>query len=289
MTFVPSNLPVSGKQETPLAAPATNEQQKVLPSDFDVPFIPLIDLNLAEIPSKGLPYPKGAAISYRPYLYGEVKQISQSKIQIRGMIDHILNGIECSFPKYDITLADLLYIGLLRKISTIGDTELMLPYVCPNCFAKNTPKVDTSVLDFDYIGVPALPIRAVMSKGTLVFKPLTVGKFIELINDGKQEDEIAYLVYQCDGIKINNSVMPVNRESLHRYFSMANTVDGAVLTQVDKRLYHGVKPVSVVCSNKSCNFETSIALDGGEAYLIPFHSSDDERKKSIESKLSFGE
>lgn len=78
------------------------------------------EIEVKELPSKFLPYPKGTKITYRPYLFGEVKKFNQGQQSTSQAWALIASGIKCSFDVNELTLSDLRYIGLLRKISTFG-------------------------------------------------------------------------------------------------------------------------------------------------------------------------
>ena len=68
-------------------------------------------------------------------------------------------GIQCSFSKNDLTLSDAIYLGLMRKISTLGTEKLKLPYLCKNCRQKYTHVFKNQDLEFNDIDVSELPLR----------------------------------------------------------------------------------------------------------------------------------
>ena len=58
--------------------------------------------------------------------------------------------------------------------------------------------------------------------------------------------------------------------------------DISLLGEVDKFLFHGVKPLEGTC--KKCKTITKIELDRGQALILPFR----EREKSTSNRIRFG-
>ena len=130
-------------------------------------FLPEVKMKVNGLPSRGIPYPNGASIKHRPFTFGEIKKISQSKLDTKEKFEFILSGIDCSFDKLDLTLPDFMYIGLLRKISTLGTTEGILVVKCPKCNKEHNERLEIgsakSKIDFHDMKAPALPIIIEMS------------------------------------------------------------------------------------------------------------------------------
>lgn len=239
--------------------------------------IPRINLESTDLPSKGMLYPKGCEIIYKPYTYGEVTQVSNSKLSVKQNFELILKGIETSFDKNKLTLSDFLYIGLLRRLSTLGGTEFDCVYVCRHCNENKVGSLKTTELEFEEITAPEFPISFKTPKGILKFKPITVGQYSDLLRDGKESDEIAKLSLEC-----------FDHPNLDVYDYIQNCPSniGRVFDRIDKLMAHGLKSHVFTCSDEKCKKDTRVDLDGREvAILLPFRKS----KSVDEGVISFGE
>lgn len=276
--FVPSSIPSASKQ-TPAGSISKNHPgaQPVsghLSSHPSLnPNLPEINLKVHQLPSKALPYPTNCEIHYRPYTFGEIKKISQSKLSIKDGFSLVLSGVECSFDKNQLTMGDLLYIGLLRKLSTVGTSKVMVPYVCQVCSESNKEVFSIDSIEFEELKIPALPICVSFSFGNLEFSPLTVQDFMEILAHGKETDEITMISAQVR-----------NQDSQQVFTAFQNCFgeDALLLDEVDRILFHGVKPISSKC--QKCANEVKIELDGGTALLLPFRDS----KVPHENRIHFG-
>lgn len=238
-----------------------------------------ISVSVTSLPSKGLSYPPSSTVRHRPYTFGEVKRINQNDMTLAQAIEMVLSGVETiGFPKESLTLADALYVGLLRRISTIGTAKGVVPYRCGHCSRKASQTLELggpmSVIEFDDLPIPELPIIIDMSKGERRFMPLTVSQYLQvLVPQGKQEDEIACLAAECVGVDF---------ESAEREFNDATADDAALLNEVDRLLYHGVKAIPVNCPN--CGGMVSLELDGGQSLILPFRGA----QEPLKSRVHFG-
>lgn len=242
--------------------------------------IPKIKLDLAALPSKGVVYPTNAVIQYRGFSFGEVKTLSQEhnpqKPDSAKIYKSVLEGIYVeNMSKDDLTLADLLYIGFLRKISTLGNTEkATIKTECPYCRHLNEIEFKLSDVNFDELQVPKFPIKIdLQNKKEYHFSPLTVGQYYKLLKSSDYLDSIAFLAMQC-----TNHDFKITYEE----FFNCSAEDGALLQKVDAMLYHGMQDISEDCTN--CKREYRSSLDGGEGVILPFRGSED----ALESRIRFG-
>jgi len=251
------------------------------PSKKELPTINLATTKA--LPSKFILYPKDASIKYRPYSFGEIKSISQSKMTITEQLEKVLSGVECNFDKKRLTLSDLLYLGLLRKISTLGTTKFIINYVCGECRSQIRRTISSDDLEFKDLEIPDFPVIADLSIGEYHFNPLTVEDFYRLHELGKSQDTIAALAMQCS----NKSF----EEAYKAFYNCTNMNDAQLLNEVDKVLDHGLKPITVKCTNSAdgktcgCSHENVIALDGdggkSELILTPFRESEGSSRNRI--------
>lgn len=240
--------------------------------------LPQISISVDKLPSRGLSYPKGSVIQYRSYSFGEVKKISQSKLDTKASFEFVLLGIESEFDKLDLTLGDFFYLGLLRRISTLGSDKVVIPYRCGGCNKISEYTVEVTNIEFEDLEIPELPIIVEFSDRELEFNPLTVNKVFELLKLGKEKDELSLIAKQCN----------LTFEEAYNFIDKANPSDSKLINEVDRLLYHSVKDVEFECkeklNDKTCNHKNIIELDGGQALMMPFR----EREESIRGKIHFG-
>lgn len=248
--------------------------------------IPEIDIALKDLPSQGKPYPPGTSVRYRPYTFGEVKKISQGSTEGRRRFDAIMAGVDCrGIDKWKLTLGDALYLGLLRKISSVGTSKAHIPYVCGHCGSRNVLVLDIGgadkvALEFDDIAAPALPIRVELSCGDRVFMPVTVGDFVarldKLVSPEGVEDGIAMLASYCVNVPF---------EQAYEEFSNVTGTDGELLNEIDRLLYHSAKDMITNCASEACGKKNSVELDGGQALILPFRTD----QEPLGGRIHFGE
>jgi hypothetical protein len=245
--------------------------------------LPKVSLEVKDLPSKSLSYPPGTTVSHRPYTFGEVKRISQSKLGIKDTFKEILKGVETNLPdKGMLTVPDVLFLGLLRKISTFGSSKFSVAYHCSHCDKGSTFDLSADQIDFAELSVPRLPIKISLSNDVeYVFTPITINDYNYLVDKELADDELAILAVQC-----RSGGFEKNLEE----FNNCNMEDGQILSEVDKLLKHEVKPVKNKCNNKLddnkvCGGENNIELDGGRALVLPFRKLENVNG----SRIRFGD
>jgi len=237
----------------------------------DLPTIELTD----PLPSKGLSYPEGHKVSYRPYVFGEVKKVSGSRTTFEELARTILEGIQTTFPIGDLTFYDFLYVSLLRKLSTIGDSTIIATHVCPNraCQVSNSyeisvgpEKCEVDFWDVDYDDLPVSVDLKLGDEGytTYEFMPLTILDYLRLERMNLHKDSVAKLAMQC----VNFPFEEV-RPKLYRAYGE----ESQILTQLEDILHHGVKPINVKCP--SCGSINLLQLDGGNVVIRPFRTDEE--------------
>lgn len=270
--FIPSKYEDSVKPK-----PVTTQTDKINLAEVDV--------KPSSLPSKGLPYPSDAVIKYRPYTYGEIKYINGSKGSEIDSYEYILKGIDCSFDKYLLSASDCLYLGFLRKISTLGTTKFKFSYQCQNCKNINSEILSLDVLEFIDLEIPSLPVTVDLSVGEFKFDVLRINKFFELIREGRSDD-VSVLAKMCLSHKEEDTKELIDKSTLF---------DHEVIQELDSYLDHGIKPLTLKCvqeipikrsktkNTQTCNFENKVQVEGGDNLVQPFRES----KESIKNRIRF--
>jgi hypothetical protein len=255
------------------------------------PYLPVV--NLKQLPSKFLPYPQGVEISYSPYKFGELKKFSQSKLSIKQRYEFILEGITVSgMDKEDLTFQDFLFIALLRKMSSVGNNDLLITFNCLKCEHKNQHHIMLDALDFDEIEVPELPAILEIKDHEMSFTPLTLKDFFTLFKEGKEKDSVAILAAQCRSHEF---------EQAYDILFGANPEDSQVLEELNKVFYHGLATLRLKCQNKEaptsefidgveieklvhCDFENRIELGDPDLIVQPFCGD----RRTPKDRIRFG-
>ena len=238
-------------------------------------FLPKI--SVTELPSKGKTYEEGFSVEFSPYTYGEVKQVSQSSSDSLNTMKIIMKGIHTSFPIGEMTLGDFLFIGLLRKLSTLGGTEFIISTTCinPKCANHNKHSFSHDLLEFHDLSVPKLPIVAPINNSELHFSPLTVDEYLELLRTNSQNDSISVLAMQVDNHSFSES---------YQLISNALSDDFLILDEVDRLLFHDLEPLSVTC--KACTQKYKVDLEADTDLIRPFRTDTSPTGAGIRFGLS---
>lgn len=232
--------------------------------------------NIEDLPSNMIPYPEGAEISYRSYGFGEIKNISQSELSELDFVDIVMNGIYTNFDKKTITFYDFLYIAILRKLFTIGNSKAELVYICPHCEKRVSSEIDMAEdIDFEYLKTEELPISTVLDDGNVYeFHPFTIEDYKWLVRNNKFKDYVAVISLCCK-----------NREykETYKYIMENSTIsDGETLLEVEHYLSHDMKRVEKYCPK--CKSRNNLDVSGRDVLIRPFH----KRAGSTKHKIWFG-
>lgn len=232
-------------------------------------------IRIKELPSKFLPYPEDLEIRYNTYKYGDVKKASQNTFTEKDTVEFVLKGIfvksevEPDFVVTDLTLADFLYIGLYRKMSSFGVKEFQISSACEKCKGVITKKISWDTLDFDELEIPKLPVVVkLFDKSIIKFNPLTIAGYLKLLDEESSGDDIKAIFETVSNKK----------EISYDAFYNLSIEDGKLIDKVDSLLYHGLKTMKFTCKCKHVNW---VSVDGKEALIRPFRESEEIAENRI--------
>ena len=234
---------------------------------------PLIFVTQSELPTQGKVYKEGVSIAYRPYYYGEIEKMSSSKnIGPRELLTLVLDGIQTTaIDKNNLCLCDVLFIGLLRKISVLGTHKIQVGFTC-ECGAVGKEIWEAKNIEFYDIEAEGFPIIASLKNKEVEFMPLTVGDMIFLIDHGNLD---------TSKIMAKQSNMPFN-DAYEFFRTLPNYDDIETIQEVGKLLRGGLRPIKATC--KVCSATTEIEMEDMSTLLLPFR----EREISPRSRIRFG-
>lgn len=294
----PAAAPAEAPQPEASKAPETpvvhaEPQQVTVSPPADVvtarnPFLPKISLNAPEdLPSQGKSYPPGYQLTYRSYTLGEIDQFENSQLSTRQQFELVLRGIECSFSPHDLTMSDVMYLGLLRRLASLGTNEIAVTSTCPNCGNANVSRVETSNLAFDDLQAPKLPVRVTLSDDQVYkFMPATIADYFKLLETGNKTNSLALLAVQCRSLEFPDSIQKISDRQ--------HPDDILLLREIDRLLYHSIQPLSIDCKHElhiegeqvPCGTRYRLRLENAaEAFILPFRNEGVDPK----AKIQFGD
>ena len=233
-------------------------------------------IQVSSLPSKNIPYPKGSQIYYRPYTYGEMDTFNDSKLGVAEKLRFIAEGMKTKgIDLNDITLNDFLYLGLLRKISSLGTTRFSIMIPVEGEAKPRTKVYDFEDIQFENLEVPTLPANITVRKTIMQFMPITLGRYLTLLD--KDEDlinqERALMAAQCVNLEFNQS-----RELIENAIGNELTLLG----KVDKLLDHGLLPLDVYYKDLNGKEQHArVELDDPYTLVWPFRGPEGVKDGSI--------
>jgi hypothetical protein len=234
-----------------------------------------INVALANLPSQGRVYPEGATVSYSPYTFGEVKKVSQSRFSEEEYLDFVLSGVNTNFDPLILTLADLSYIAILRKLSSLGKADYSVKLTCPSCREESTHTFQMEDLNFEELTVDmpiVMDFEREQDTWEFHFSPLTIGDFKVLIRKNLKDDIVAMISICCR----NHSF-----DVIWPLFSSFTLEEANELNQIDDYIYHGVTPLKLPCK---CGKTVEANLEVDQVMVLPFRGD----KKPVKSRVRFG-
>lgn len=253
-------------------------------------FLPIMDITLSDLPSKGLPYPDDLKISYRTYTWGDVQQVSTSiRNSYHDYLRFALLGVKAisssPFSVLDLTLSDAIYICMLRKINSMGGLKIELEFPCQNPKCEHTIKKVFTQNDIEFLDIKAsaLPASVTLSnEKTYTFMPLTVGKFFDLIEgklivaNKKKEELLKDKIALLSAMVVNHKFQDVYSD----FIKITDMYDAEDIEEIDKLLHSDIKPLKTKCDK--CSTEQYIVLEGKEHLLKPFRDGERNNRRRVQ-------
>jgi len=117
-----------------------------------------------------------------------------------------------------------------------------------------------------------LPVILTLSNGKeLHFTPITVNDYLTLLKKNLYRNKTAGLAVQVRNIGFD--------EAYDTIYKCIDLDDMRNLDEIDKILYHSLRPINVICQNsithedKSfsiCGNKINVSIDGGGVVILPF-------------------
>lgn len=223
-------------------------EPKPEPKEIEQGNITLNGIALNELPSGGKAYPDNAKVYYNPLTFGDMKFLSGSNLGVTESMDFFLKHIQTNFDKNDITYFDFYYIVVMIKISTYGTSDYNINFKCSKC--NNNIKKEFSVTDLEFEDLK-VPLPATIKREKVLepeepeyihFKPLTIGKYRQLLDSGLSGDYDAYMAAQCSNVEMDKALEIIKEE--------LSGINVNMLESIDELFFHGVRDIEVVCQHR---------------------------------------
>ncbi len=242
--------------------------------DSTVPSLPFIEIK--KLPSNFLAYPKEAKVFYRPYTYRELDIFNDSQVSALENLRFVSQGIHTTnMEKEELTLSDFLYLGLLRKISSLGSTKFSVTAQILQEETEVTKILDFDDIQFQELEVPELPVVITLNQKELHFKPLTLSGYFALLQKDEElgKNERALLASECINLEFDKALSIIDN---------AIGEELVVIRKVDVLLWHGVLPVSLAYTTTDKKEQhISVEIDDPLSLVWPFRDNKELEDDSI--------
>ena len=229
---------------------------------------------LAQLPSKGKPYPDDIEIYVRPLKIKEQMDMDRFGVSQAEYYQILLNGITIrgDFDKADLLFYDVHFLDLIRRLYTFDpEEEIMIKDIdCSNPYCDGKLKVTffTSQLECTDFPDDVYNKEYTFSDGlTIVTSPITIEEFLDMSRQyitnkkGTMSDTlIAYFTYCTKSVKDRQfKDLKHMRLFLMGYFSdLYKHKDIKILRQIEEETTSKVKPIKAICPTCGENMEVQV-------------------------------
>ena len=239
----------------------------------------VIVVDVKDLPSKGLPY-SVKTIELRCLTLGELKYLSSSGLSEESLVEVYKKAIH-NIDVNELSWTDFLFLSTHISLFTIDSQKWTITEICQNreCgeLFKNTINRET-FFEFDDLNIPDYPINVVIKGKELSFGIITVKSHMEYGEKIKDIEPHLQSVYSMAGMVLN---MDTN-EAFEFLKEINDPTDIELLQVIDEKLYHGVKPLKLKCTE--CGIESSYSVDLEVSTITPFR----ENQRFITDRINFG-
>lgn len=203
-------------------------------------------IQVKQLPSEFKGYPKGTIISYEPLKLKELEILNtDEELDASYAIAMLLDAIHCNtLTSEQLYFYDVIYIGILRKIQSFGDTRGTIRRRCPKCGNIVSKTFDYTNIEFKQMQAPNLPMSLEVCGKTVQFSQLSMQDFLQI---GEDEGMLGVYARYIKNLPFDEAKTLVEN---------ASGVDIKKLDFVDRQMDYGIKPFLVTCTNTVLNPQT---------------------------------
>ena len=217
-------------------------------------------VEVTQLPSNFLSYPKGSKIFYTPFTLGELETLNSGTVNFGQALINLIDAITTEgFDKDDLAYFDLIYIGIKRKLTALGDIRGELTGYCPKCGQENSKEFTYTEIDFTQPKAPGLPAKLSAGNIELHFSLFTYRKWVEFSKreSSNRLDALAYMVTNHPYEKAKELINQLTGEDI------------ICLDEIEVALDYGIKPMVLKCSGILEPGEPEIAIEGEREEVLP--------------------
>lgn len=224
-----------------MALEFANQEELNKPKEEKMPEKSLIQV--AELPSGFLPYPRGSKIYYSPLTLGELENLNSGTLNLGQALENLIDSIFVEkFDKLDLAYFDLVYIGVQRKLTALGDIRGTINGFCPVCENKNEKEFTYTELEFEELKVSALPIRYEYEEPKFLEFSLMTYRNWKKMGD-LPEEEIDRLT------ALSHMVLNYEPKQAKEILSKLSGDAINYINKIESLLDYGIKPFKMVCNH----------------------------------------
>jgi hypothetical protein len=243
--------------------------------------MPIMVIEAKDLPSRGLGYPEGHQFRYRSYTFGEVKQNSATNdVELGQVVSTVMAGIESDdkFDKMKMSFIDMLYIGLLRRVSSQGQMQYQINHQCEKCNQVSTVVFSSSDLDFQDIkeAVKSLPLVVDLNGDEFHFMYPTVQNMLDIRANKKDKKTKGNIELEIVAATVVNMTYT---DALAKLSVITDENEIESLSEIDSLLFHDIKAIKSVCKKmvegenglkETCKHTNYVSIGGKELLIRPF-------------------
>lgn len=241
---------------------------------------------ITSIPSGGIAYPNNWEILIEPYRFEVSSTVAYTSLTSKRFYNQITEGVHTNFPKKLLTLEDVLFLGVARKLISIESDKVTLQATCPECLEKVNPTLSIrDAIKFTACKIKnrdKYPVKAVFKNAKYVawFKVLSVDDYLQLMakesitpaerlakstyrleqiiedpETGETSQKLLHLLEEADTFKDPNAKAPVKMkyEDIAKIYETFVGMDADILEKLLEIFEPSdLEPIEVKCTNPNC-------------------------------------
>lgn len=257
---------------------------------------------LTSVPSGGIAYPEDWSIEITPYTFGQSSGIKETDLSQRRFYNYVLDGVYTNFDKNLLTLEDILFISMARKLVSTKTSKITINSTCPECLNDNKISMDLKdAIQYEKSKISSrdkYPVKAKFSKYVGWFRYLNLNESLELLksnskNTGTIDNIIKRTVKLVESVGEDKEKVifdekqrdKAGEELLKTVYESFVDEDSQTLEDL-LDIFNSIKliPLKITCQEPSCQavYEQELNTGGLSDILTPFR---DEKKGKTKNTI----
>ena len=257
---------------------------------------------ITSLPSGGISYPEDWSVEITPYTFGQSSGIKETDFMQRRFYNIALDGVYTNFDKNLLTIEDVLFISVARKLISTKSSKVTLNSVCPECLSDNKVTLELKdAIQYEKSKISSrekYPLKVTFSKYIGWYRYLTFGETLSLINSNqnskntstiesliKRTVKLVEIVGDNEKVIFDETRKDQASELLLKDIYESFTDDDSQTIEDLLEIFEDIKllPVKVKCAEPTCGveYDQEMSTGGLMSLLTPFR--DDKKNKTKNS------